>query len=85
MLVAIEKIFLTYYTFTFGSFINCNDGSFILLPELNYNAADNLEVILGSVVPCGKKGSEFNGTWEVNGEKIEMLKPCLYVQAKLSF
>lgn len=85
LLVALEKIFLNYHTFIFGSFINCNDGSFILLPELNYNAADNLEVVLGSVVPCGEKGSEFNGTWEVNGQKIEVLKPSIYVQAKLSF
>mgnify|MGYP001138405819 FL=1 len=69
----------------FGSFINCNDGSFILMPELNYNAADNLEVILGSVVPHGEKGSEFNGTWDVGGRKVELLKPSIYVQAKLSF
>lgn len=85
LLVSLEKTFLNYYTFTFGSFINCNDGSFILMPKLDYNAADNLEVILGSVVLCGEKGSEFNGTWEVNGGKIEFLRPSLYIQAKLSF
>lgn len=85
LLVALEKNFLNYYTFMFGSFINCNDGSFILMPELNYNAADNLEVILGSVVPHGEKGSEFNGTWDVGGRKVELLKPSIYVQAKLSF
>ena len=85
LLVALEKIFLDYHTFVFGSFINCNDGSFILMPELNYSAADNLEVILGSVVPCGKKGTEFNGTWDVDGRKIELLHPSINVQAKLSF
>jgi hypothetical protein len=85
LLVSLEKNFLDYYTFAFGGFINCNDGSFILMPKLNYSAADNLEVILGSVVPCGEKGSEFNGTWDVNGLEIEFLKPSIYVQAKLSF
>ena len=85
LLVALEKNFLEYCTFIFGSFINCNDGSFILMPELNYSAADNLEVILGSVVPCGEKDSEFNGTWNVNGREIELLKPTVYVLTKLSF
>ncbi|NLY91991.1 MAG: hypothetical protein GX081_10370 [Firmicutes bacterium] len=85
LLVALEKNFLDYYTFIFGSLINANDGSFILQPELSYNAADNLEVVLASVVPCGEKGSEFNGTWEVGGAKIELIRPSISIQAKLSF
>jgi hypothetical protein len=85
LFVSLERTFLDYYTFIFGSFINCNDGSFILLPELNYNAADNLEVILGLVAPWGEKGSEFRGTWDVNGRNIQLLPPSIYVQAKLSF
>lgn len=87
-LVSMEKIFHVRardYTFIFGSLVNLNDGSFILMPELNYNAADNIELILGAVAPCGEEGSEFNGTWKVNGSEVELLRPSFYLQVKLSF
>lgn len=85
LLVSLEKLFLDYYTFVIGSLINLNDGSLVFRPELTYDAADNLELTLGSLVPYGEDGSKFNGTWNVYGREIELLQSSIYLKAKLSF
>lgn len=85
LLVSLERIFLDYYQLVIGSLINLNDGSLVFMPELTYDAADNLELILGSAIPYGEGGSEFNGIWEVNGNKVDLLQPFIYLQVKLSF
>jgi|SRR5690554_550203 len=85
LLISLEKLFCDYYKFTIGSLVNINDGSLVLMPELTYDAADNLELILGSAVPYGEDGSEFNGTWNLGGKDIQVLQPAIYLSAKLSF
>lgn len=85
LVVHLEKMFLNYYNFAAGSLINLNDGSFVLMPELTYDAANNLQLSIGSLLPCGAEGSEFNGTWEVQGSRVVLLRPSVYLNAKISF
>jgi len=67
-----------------GGLVNLNDGSFVLLPELFYDAADNLELSLGGMVFAGPEGSEFDGRGLLNGEDLTE-SFSVYARVKLSF
>jgi hypothetical protein len=67
-----------------GGLVNLNDGSFVLLPELFYDAADNLELSLGGMVFAGPEGSEFDGRGLLDGEDLTE-SFSVYTRVKLSF
>ena len=67
-----------------GGLINLNDGSFVLLPELYYDAADNLELALGGMVFAGSRGSEFDGRDLPDYEDLTE-SFSLFARVKLSF
>jgi hypothetical protein len=67
-----------------GGLVNLNDGSFVLLPELFYDAADNLELALGGMVYAGAEGSEFDGRGLLDGEDLTE-SFSVYARLKLSF
>jgi hypothetical protein len=67
-----------------GGLVNLNDGSFVLLPELSWDAADNLELALGGMAFAGKEGSEFDGRGLLDGEDLTE-SFSVYARIKLSF
>jgi hypothetical protein len=67
-----------------GGLVNLNDGSFVLLPELYWDAADNLELALGGMVFAGKEGSEFDGRDLPDYDDLTE-SFSLFARAKLSF
>lgn len=67
-----------------GGLVNLNDGSLVLLPEVYWDAADNLELALGGMVFAGSRGSEFDGRDLPDYEDLTE-SFSLFARAKLSF
>jgi len=83
----LEKAPNDYHKFSLAFFGNLNDGSFAFLPAYNYIPYDNFELTAGAFVLGGKKGSEFDGRYNIYDVKeidlIDNLMP--YLRLKLSF
>lgn len=84
----LDKTFLDYYRIAAGGFFNLNDGSCIILPVVSYDMYDNFQIELGSVLPFGKRGSEFYGEYDLSFMGlgvIDIIQPLVYLKCKLSF
>jgi hypothetical protein len=64
--------------------INLNDGSLVLLSQLIWDAAANLELATGGMVFAGPAGSEFDGRGLLDGEDLTE-SFSIFARVKLSF
>jgi hypothetical protein len=86
LLFHLERAFLDYFGVSTTGFVNINDGSFGIVPELSGEPYGNLEVSLGAMLFYGPGGSEFDG--EYTGAiypEFDLTDPGVYVRCKLSF
>ncbi len=75
---------LDYVQTGFEGLLNLNDGSLVLIPQLSWDAADNLELTLGGMFFAGQAGSEFDGRGLREGEDLTE-SFSLFSRVKLSF
>jgi hypothetical protein len=86
-----EKTFADYWKLSAGGLVNLNDGSFVAMAELLYEAMDNLALKLGSVLPYGSDGGEFDGRYDLSGlgvpglGEIDVMRSSIYASCKFSF
>jgi hypothetical protein len=83
-----SRTFAHYYKLTFATLTNLLDGSWMLLPEIVWDAASNLEIRLGAYVPLGSVGSEYDGTYvlsSLGAGEVDLIKPQLFVIGRVSF
>jgi hypothetical protein len=83
-----EKTFADYWKLDLGGLANLNDGGFVAMAELLYEAMDNLELKLGAVLPFGPDSSEFEGRYDLTGlgiGVIDVMRSSIYASCKLSF
>lgn len=80
-----ERVFRSYLTVSVSGLLNLNDASAVIIPRLRYEALANLEVELGGMLFAGRRGSEFYGEYDVEGEPVDVTQPAVYLRSKLSF
>ncbi len=83
-----SRIFADYWTPTLAVLVNAGDGSWLLLPELKWDAASDLEVKLSAMLPFGSGGSEFGGKRDLSAYGlgvIDLIFPAITASVKLSF
>jgi hypothetical protein len=83
-----SRLIGNYFTVAYASLTNLTDNSWMLLPEITWDAASNLEIKLGAYIPIGAKGSEFDGRYDMSPllpGKVDLVKPQIYTSVKLSF
>jgi hypothetical protein len=83
-----EKTFADYFKLSAGGLANLNDGSFVGMAELLYDAMENLELKLGGVLPWGPSGSEFEGRYDLGAlglGEIDVMRSSIYASCKVSF
>jgi hypothetical protein len=84
----VEKTFADYFTLSASALANLNDGSFVAMAQLLYEAMDNLELKLGGVLPRGPAGSEFEGRYDLGAlglGLIDVMRSSIYASCKISF
>jgi len=74
VLIYLERSFLDYFSISTTGFVNINDGSLGVFPELSGEPYGNFLVGLGAMLFLGDEGSEF-----------DMQDPAVYLRCKLSF
>lgn len=87
LFVSLERPFLDYWKASCGSLFNLNDGSFVLYPEVTYDAYNNFQIAAGTFIFAGKAGTEFNGEYLINStDDIDLTETfSLYTRCKISF
>jgi hypothetical protein len=83
-----SRLIANYFMVTCASLTNLTDNSWMLLPEITWDAASNLEVKLGAYIPIGAEGSEFDGRYDMSPllpGTVDLVKPQIYTSVKLSF
>jgi hypothetical protein len=81
LLIYLERSFLDYVSIGTAGFVNINDGSFGLIPELSGEPYGNFEVGLGAMLFYGTTGSEFDGKYP----GFDITEPSVFLRCKLSF
>jgi hypothetical protein len=64
------------------------DNSWMLLPEITWDAASNLEIKIGAYIPIRTRGSEFDRRYDMSPllpGTVDLVKPQIYSSVKLSF
>jgi hypothetical protein len=83
-----SSLIADYFTVTFASLTNLTDNSWMLLPEITWDVASNLEVKLGAYIPIGTNGSEYDGRYDMSPllpGTVDLVKPQIYSSVKVSF
>jgi hypothetical protein len=81
LLIYLERSFLDYFNISTIGFVNINDGSLGLVPELSGEPYENIQVGLGAMLFYGPEGSEFDGEYP----GFDITEPSVYLRCKLSF
>ncbi len=69
------------YTTSLSVILNCNDLSFVIVPELKIAALDNLDFWIGAYLMFGSNGSEYDGRLGA----IDLTEQTIYIKARVSF
>jgi hypothetical protein len=87
LLFYFERSFLDYFSASTTGFVNINDGSFVIIPELGGEPFDNFQVNLGAMLFYGPAGSEFDGEYTTGSvyPQFDLTEPAVYLRCKLSF
>ncbi len=83
-----SRVTADYFKLTLAALANLGDGSWMLLPEIAWDAASDLEVKLGAYVPLGSRGSEYDGRFDLSGlglGEVDLITPRIHASVKLSF
>ncbi|MBN1411206.1 MAG: hypothetical protein JW969_10190 [Spirochaetales bacterium] len=85
LFIHLSKTFIDYLQCSLSGFVNINDLSFVILPQITYDVFDDFQISLGGMIFFGGEGTEFNGVYPFGLQTIDVMQPSCYTKFKLSF